>query len=186
MAFRRKDVLREVLLAIGAVELAEARRVIPSRQLRAAVELILDESDARAALFIPHYWAVYYHDGRGAVHPVSARKLVFFDNPHEDPRIPGGRRKVRYKEERRLTRAEFLEGLRINRERAARGQRPFMFVVDRVGPSRPRPFFDRMARGAAERVAVAARNAFDRQIQALVNEDPDVRPERRTARGRIG
>jgi len=183
---RREEVLRDVLRAMGEQELAEARRLIPSATLKAAVRLIVQESQQRARLFIPHYWAIYYHDGRGVVSPRSARKLVFFDNPREDPRNRGGARAERASRERRLTRAEYQRGLEINAERRARGQRPFMFVVDAVGPSRPRPFFDELAVGATRRSGPLAAREFDRHIQRLVDEDPDLRPERKRARFRLG
>ena len=186
MAFRKRDVIRKMLESMGERELAEARRRIPSRTLKAALQLIIDENRSRAHLFIPHYWAIYYHDGRGSVSPRSAKKLVFFDNPREDPRNRGGARAVRASGERRLTKAQYEQGLRINAERRARGQRPFMYVVDAVGPSRPRPFFDQMAPKASERTGPRARRAFDREIQRMVDMDPDVRPEKKTARGFLG
>lgn len=181
MAFDRRAVLRAVLQAIGERELVEARKVIPSRTLRSAVELILDESNARARLFIPHYWAIYLHDGTSGANPRSASKLVFFDNPKDDPRRRGARKPERASQERRLTKAEYADGLRVNAERAARGQRPFMYVVNSTGPQRGDPWFDRMAVGASRRVGALALRAFDREMQRFIDTDPDVRPEKKAA-----
>lgn len=185
MAFDARTVVREVLRAIGERELAEARRRVPSDTLRAAMQLIIEESELRARVFVPHYWAVYLHDGHTGINPVSARKLVFFDDWRDDPRR-GGTRPERFSQERRLTKAEYEEGLRINAERAARGQRPFMYVVDSTRPVKGKPWFDRMAQGASNRVGSAALRAFDRQMQQLLDTDPSLRPERKTARFDIG
>lgn len=175
-----EEIIRQILEEVGAAELAEARRRIGSGTLRRALTLIVEESQARARLFIPHYWAVYYHDGRDGFGPVSANKLVFFDRPEDDPRLEGGY-PVRASEIRRLTRDEYVEGLERNAERRRNGLRPFMYVVDSVGPQAGRPFFDEMADGASERAGPTAAMLFDRWVQRIVDEDPDVRPEKRTA-----
>ncbi len=186
MAFNAKDVMRSVLRAIGERELAEARRRVPSATLKAAMRLIVEESEARARVFVPHYWAIYLHDGHSGINPVSARKLVFFDNPHDDPRRRGARKPERFAQERRLTKREYELGLQINRERAARGQRPYMYVVDSTQAVGGKPWFDRMASGAAHRVDSVARDAFDREMQKLIDTDASVRPEKKTARFDIG
>lgn len=182
MAFDRREILRTVLRAIGERELAEARRRVPSRTLRAAMELIVEENEARARVFVPHYWAVYLHDGHNGINPRTATKLVFFDNPNDDPRRRGARKPERFSQERRLTAEEFRQGLAINAERAARGQRPFMYVVDSTRPVRGKPWFDRMAAGASRRVGRRAAQAFDREMQKLIDTDPSLRPERKSAR----
>ena len=86
-----KRTVRLILQDLGFRELRLVKKSIGSSTLRAAIRLIVNESEERADLFIPHYWAVYYHDGRGAFGPKTARKLVFFDDPNDDPRIKGGR-----------------------------------------------------------------------------------------------
>lgn len=179
-------IIRKILEELGTRELARAKRLIGSRTLKAAVRLIIDESEQRADLFIPHYWAVWYHDGRGRVSPVNARKLVFFDNKNNDPRIPGGRLPVTEQQVRRLTREQYREGLRINQERAARGQRPFMFVVDSVRRSRPRPFFKKLEQGAAMRADAVVRRIFERELLSDLDSDPDTRSETRIASFRQG
>lgn len=185
MPLNSGNVIREVLRAIGEQELAEARRRVPSATLRAALQLIISESAARARIFVPHYWAVYLHDGHTGINPVNASKLVFFDDPANDPRRRGGPPE-RYAQERRLTKEEYRRGLQINAERAKRGQRPFMYVVDSTGPLKGKPWFDEMAAGSSARVGPAASRAFDRQMQEFIDSDPDVRAERRTGRFGLG
>ena len=181
-----KKIIRLVLEALGERELARAKRIIGSRTLKAAVRLIVDESEQRADLFIPHYWAIWYHDGRGRVSPVNARKLVFFDNKNNDPRIRGGRLPVTEAQVRRLTREQYREGLRINQERAARGQRPFMFVVDSVRKSRPRPFFDKLSVGASKRADAVVLSVFERELLRELDSDPATKSETRIADFRLG
>ena len=167
-----KKIIRRILQDLGARELRLVKKSIGSKTLRAAIRLVINESEERADLFIPHYWAIYYHDGRGAFGPDTARKLVFFDDPNDDPRIKGGR-PVRESDVRRLTKDQYREGLRRNQERASRGGRPFMYVVDSVGPSRPRPFFDKLEAGAAARA--------DAVVLAGLDSDPDTKSETRIA-----
>lgn len=180
-----KRIIRVILEELGSQELARAKRIIGSRTLKAAVRLIVDENEQRADLFIPHYWAIWYHDGRGRVSPVNARKLVFFDNKNNDPRIRGGRFPETLAQVRRLTREQYREGLRINQERARRGQRPFMFVVDSVRKSRPRPFFDRLSVGSAKRADPIVFRIFERELLKELDSDPATKSETRTATFRL-
>ena len=176
-----KRVIRRILQDLGERELRVVRKAIGSRTLRAAIRLIVNESEERADLFIPHYWAIYYHDGRGSVSPVSARKLVFFDNKNDDPRLRGGKYPVRESQVKRLTKRQYEDGLRENQNRARLGLRPFMYVVDSVGPSSPRPFFTQLERGAADRADPVVRRVFERELLDWIDSDPDTKSETRIA-----
>ncbi len=179
MEIDKRRLTRRILEDLGQQELARVKGLIGSTTLRNAIRLIITESEDRGDLFIPHYWAIWYHDGRGSVSPVTARKLVFFDDPRDDPRIKGGR-PVKESQVRRLTRAQYQEGLRRNRLRPP-GSRPFMYVVDSVGPSRPQPFFTQLAEGAAERAAPVVEREFERELLSWIDNDPDTRSETRIA-----
>lgn len=172
-----KRVIRTVLRELGEQELRVVRKTVGSKTLRAAMTLIIEESEERGSLFVPHYWAVWYHDGRGSVSPVTARKLVFFDDPRNDPRIKGGR-PVRESDVKRLTAEQYREGLRRNALRPP-GSRPFMYVVDSVGPSRPRPFFDQLSVGAAKRADPIVLREFERELLRWVDRDKDTKSETR-------
>lgn len=185
MPLNKETLFREILTAIGEAELERVKVLIGSATLRQAIFLAVYVSLDQARLIVPHYWAVYYHDGRGPVSPVSARKLVFFDDPlSNDPRLQGGYPR-RASDIRRLSRDEYLEGLERNAERRAAGLPPFMFVVDSVGPARPRPFFDQLANNASARAGPVVKRIFDRHIQELLQNDDDVRPERGVADFRV-
>lgn len=175
----KRRLVRNILEDFGQRELALVRKSIGSSTLRAALRLIINESEMRGDLFIPHYWAIWYHDGRGPVQPKTARKLVFFDDPANDPRLKGGR-PVRESQVKRLTKEQYQEGLRRNRLRPP-GSRPFMYVVDSVGPAAPRPFFDRLSQGAAQRADAIVRREFERELLRAIDDDPDTRSETRIA-----
>lgn len=133
---------RDIAEKITRRVLIRLEDITPSRRLRATLRrlpgstLLGDGQEVRITLEYPEYWAVWLHDGHGPINAQVGRKLVFYDNPNDDPRIrpiPGGY-PTRASSARRLTAAEFQEGLRQNRLRAAQGRDPFMWVVDSVGP----------------------------------------------------
>jgi hypothetical protein len=173
-----------ILERLGAEEMERVKAFIGSKTLRDALELIVDAPEARAELFIPHYWAVYYHDGRGPLVPVNANKLVFFADPKDDPRLVNGY-PVRATDIIRLTKEDYQAGLAENARRRANGEGPFMFVLDTVGPAKARPFFEELARGAADRASDVVLAEFDDFIQDLVDTDPDLQGERSEATGHL-
>lgn len=177
MTLDRDRLYQEILTAVGEAELERVRPLIGSATLRQAIFLAVYASLSEARLIVPHYWAVYYHDGRGSVTPTNASKLVFFENPLlNDPRLSGAY-PVRPGDVPRLTREQYLDGLAINAERRALGQPPFMFVVDSVGPSRPRPFFDQLANNSANRNAGTVKRIFERHLFDAIATDPDTESE---------
>lgn len=165
---------------------------IPSRTLRASLEVRLDEivGTMTAVLSVPHYWALYVHDGRG---PISKQKgfLVFFRNPHEDPRLAGGYA-VRAAQIRHLSRTEWKAGLERNRRHIAAGGDPFdapMIVVwkrngvSKVGPAAGAFFFTKGMAGFLEQEAAPEINTrFDRHVQQIIDNGLH---EQATARFRI-
>lgn len=92
----------------------------------------------KVAVESPYYWAVYYHDGRGAIRARPGHKLVYFKNPDLDPRIPNRRYPVRATDVRRLTKSQFYRFLR--------DPSSGMIVRDHVGPAAGDPFFTRAGR----------------------------------------
>lgn len=111
------------------------RPLIPSETLREALEVHLDPFEPQGYLEIPHYWAIYVHDGRGPFGPRRAKVLVWFTNPEDDPRLRPP--PVRYAQWRPLTKAEFQHGLQRNAEHRLLGLPPYM-IVRRYQP-RPQP-----------------------------------------------
>lgn len=113
----------------------------PSRALQASAFKLVTlprgpRGVLRGAVVFPQFWARYLHDGRGPIQARFGRKLVFFADPRDDPRIapiPRGY-PTEPSQARRLTEGEYRAGLERNRRRRLAGQPPYMVVVDRVGP----------------------------------------------------
>jgi len=170
MARLPDQVVEDLLQRYGQEELERVRGMIGSVTLREAARLIVDAFAGHAEIFIPHYWAEFYHDGHGSFGPTDARVLVFFADPDDDPRIDSGY-PVRASELRRLTRDEYLEGLDRNLENKEAGLEPFMFVLPSVGPSAGEPFFDDLSRGAAQRLDPIALGELDAYVQEVIDEE---------------
>lgn len=162
-----RDLLREVLTRAAA----RARPLIPSKTLRQSLTKVF-VSDTVAKLTIPHYWAIYVHDGRG---PITKRSgfLVWFRDPGDDPRTSGGlQHPVRASEIRRLTKTQFQAGLRANREHLASGGDPFlapMIVTKRVKGVTPTPFFSKGMVGFIDTAGPLMAKRFDNYIQQLID-----------------
>lgn len=104
-----------------------ARAACTSRTLRQALRIERDANGFR--LGVPHYWAQFFHDGRGVVNARPGHKLVFYKNPADDPRISSGY-PVRLSDVRKLTKSEFYRDLRAGK----------LIVADRVGAAGPNEF----------------------------------------------
>jgi len=178
--FDREQLYQSILDQLGNEEVNRVQSLIGSKTLREALTLLVDAQAGRARLYIPHYWAEYYHDGRGPVSPVDARLLVFFANPADDPRLAGGY-PVRASEIIRLTKEQWDEGLAINADRREQGLPPYMIVVPRVGPAGAHPFFEELSSGAADRADPVILDAFDDALQELIDTDRDFAGETKTA-----
>lgn len=133
------------------------------------MQVIVDAGVPSARLFIPHYWAVYIHDGRGPIPPDGNRLLVYFANPKDDPRIQGGYPE-RVSQIRKLSRTEFHAGLAENAEHKRLGLSPFMFVLKSVGPAAGTPFFTSGMVGLVGEVTPQVAAQFDTFIQGIVDE----------------
>jgi len=151
----------------------EAQRVVlrelKSRTLRSALHCRLDARGPRvwkARLAVPHYWAIYYHDGRGPVRPKRGRFLVYFRSIEDDPRVrPSSASPERYTQTKRLRlKPETFRRL------VAQGK---MIVTTGVGPAAPNPFF-RKLNDFSGRAGRITRPAFSRYVrQALRDEKLD-------------
>lgn len=91
-----------------------ARSKILSDQLRRGLYL-QELTPTQYALIVPHFWATYIHDGRGAV--TGKPLLIWFRNPKDDPRLLNGNTPERLSQTRRLTSGEFKKWSTINREK---------------------------------------------------------------------
>ncbi len=79
--------------------LVRVKAATESRTLREALRV--QRSAGSIFIGVPHYWAVYYHDGRTPAHAPPGKFLIWFPNPQDDPRH-GGQFPVRASEIQRL------------------------------------------------------------------------------------
>lgn len=122
------SILTDTLRARVAQQALElARAACNSETLRAALRITLTPTGFR--LSVPHYWAKWFHDGRGAMMAAPGKRLVYYKNPAEDPRIQGGH-PVELAQLRKLTKEEFYRDW---------GRRK-LIVTDSVGPAEGQPF----------------------------------------------
>lgn len=151
---------------------------VPSRTLRKALTIQLgtretDLLDNEGALYIPHYWAVYLHDGRGPVQPREAKFIVFYHRPQDDPRLVDGYPE-RVSDIRKLSKGEFQAGLQRNRVHAQLGLPPFMYVLKddqgrprSAGPADGTRWFERNE-GVADKATPKIESILDKYVQSIV------------------
>ncbi len=176
---RRDALIDRVLGRLVRRAMRLVRPKIPSATLRSMLQGLV--VNGRGILFLPHYWAVYVHDGRGVVTPKRAKWLVWFPEIQNDPRVAGGADyPVRVNQIRRLTRAQWLAGLAENRRRRAAGLEPYMVVSKRSGPARGVPFFEML------RLEPEAADIVEPELDRLMARLADEISETSTASARLG
>jgi hypothetical protein len=130
------------------LELAEPRVMSVSKMLADSLDYFVEMDVGQTYVEVPHYWALYLHDGRNPFEPRRSRKsdgkkiqfLVWFADPKDDPRLAGGY-PVRADDIKQLSQEDFARCLQINTERHAAGQAPFMFMTRFWPTPTPGTFF---------------------------------------------
>lgn len=120
----------------------------------------------KTAVETPYYWAVYYHDGRGAIRARPGHKLVYFKNIADDPRVSSGNYPVRESDVKSLTKSQFYRFLRD----PSKG----MVVADSVGPTAGDPFFDRAARKFKRQSNAIGEKAFSAFVRECMGDDMQI------------
>jgi len=168
MVLTLEEIKRTVSRVIANDAKEKVRRFTPSRTLKDALRVTFE--GGRWWIGVPHYWAVFYHDGRGPVR--SSRPggfLVWYKNPKDDPRH-GGDFPVRKSQIRSLRQSGIsLERLRADIES---GRAVIARTSPRSGESvAGKPFFIRGLRSYfAQGGNARSQDAFN----ALVHRDmPD-------------
>lgn len=156
----------ELAQKMASVIRERVRTMIESATLKRSIDtrVVIDEGGRVGAhVFLPQYWAVYYHDGRGPVTPVNGRFIVYFQNIEDDPRVSGGRNyPVRAAQIRRL-RLDPAEFRRMMEDGT-------LIVRRRVGPAPSHPFFSRLAGRAAQLVEPTVDREFRRHAKAVLRD----------------
>jgi len=140
------DLKERFLAELGKLALDKARGKVESKTLRDALRIELRPDIFGVSVGAPHYWAIYYHDGRGPVRAAPGKWLVYFKDPADDPRIKRGY-PVRAADIIRLSRSQFLEAL-------AKDQ---LIVTKSVGRAKAHPFFTRGMQGMDQRAHAPAK-----------------------------
>lgn len=144
MVLTRKELKETISRDISNAAKERVRRFTESRTLRDALRVVREGN--RWFVGVPHYWAVYYHDGRKAARSVREDGfLVWYKNPQDDPRH-NGTFPVRASQLRTLQQAGIsLERLRADLES---GRAVIARSSPRSGaPVAGKPFFVRGLRG---------------------------------------
>lgn len=132
-----KSRLRQIKLE-AFTQIARAMRDAISDKVKPSVFGRLKKSfrfivtEKGVTLFSLYYWARFVNDGRGAVYAETGRKLLFFIDPRDDPRIAGDYPR-RPGEGRSIPKAEFRSLLR----------RGLAVLRDSVGPTTGQRFLER-------------------------------------------
>lgn len=156
---------KRILRKITTEARKRARAACPSKTLRRAMQVRVD-SQTEARVHIPHYWAVFYHDGRGPI-VAKGKKLIFFANPKNDPRLVGGF-PIKRSDIKHLSEDEYLDGLEKNKALRGTGQ-VYMHVLESVGPSPAHPFFDQGMVGFIRVVNEIVQEEIGRTVQTFLD-----------------
>jgi hypothetical protein len=110
MATKLTSLLLRAFLVRGK---ARAFTKIPSVQLQDALNT-LELTDTTGRINVPHFWARWFHDGRGPA--IGNPLLIWFRDPADDPRLPGGRYPVKRSQVKHLTGTQLRRWNRINQK----------------------------------------------------------------------
>lgn len=149
---------------------AQARRQAQeaTKSIRIRRSMMLSVLDfGVVAVEVPYYWAVYYHDGRGPVRAKRGKKIVYFKDPDDDPRINGAARNYprRASNIRRLSKKQFERFLRQGK----------LIAVDSVGPADGDPFFTKGLRTFPQRIRSTAVAAFSQHVRQCLGKRMNLR-----------
>lgn len=169
--------LRELVRQLANEAKAAIAPKIKSDVLRDALRVQVKKNVG--ALYIPHYWALYVHEGRGPFGPKKASFLVWFSNQADDPRLQGGY-PVRLSDVRRLTKEQFHYGLRENARRLDLGiSEPYMIVTPYFNRRTPGTFFFTLGAQDFERTVPAkVDSAFDAWVRQQLGRVKQPKPAR--------
>ena len=139
---------RQVLRALGREGIKFVKPKIVAKPHDRPVKALQDalraelRSDTHLAIVVPHYWALYVHDGRRA--PVRAQRggfLIWFKDPKDDPRLIGGVTPERASQLRHLSAGEFRRIMRERHQDLLDGRDPKVVVTTQVNKSTAGSYF---------------------------------------------
>lgn len=150
---------------------ALSRERCPSKTLQRAMEVLVPER-GEGGVFLPHYWAPFYHNGRGPSPGPRAddrAQVVFFKDKNLDPRTDGGSNyPVRLSDVKHLSKRQFQE---------ARRKGDILFIRTKLVPasaSRPHPFFVEAAPLLEEHAGNIVIPLVDEYVRSLLPSETKV------------
>jgi hypothetical protein len=123
---------------------------------------------------IPHYWALYVHDGRRPFR--KGRYMVWFRNPNRDPRLRGGKTPKRKNQLRYLSRAQWKDALQLNADWLEAGGDPYLspvIITKEIKRATPGAFFFENDGGMHRMSSTTARlskEMFSRHVKEFLGE----------------
>ena len=135
-----------------------------SRAIGESLQVV--STEGKVAVETPYYWALYYHDGRGAIKAKSGHRLVYFKDIADDPRISGRNYPERASDVKRLTKDQFYKFLRD----PSKG----MVVADRVGPTEGDPFFTRAGRKFGRIACQVVESEMSSYVRSVLGDLMDI------------
>ncbi len=146
----------------------EVGRVLESGTLRRALNCRVDATgaDVEAILSVPHYWAIYYHDGRGEIRAKKGKVLVWFASIEDDPRVNASGHPIRVSDRKKL---------RLSKTQFRRLQKAGKLIVStKSGPAKGKPFY-KVLRGLGGRVGDIANGEIENLILDGLKKDGSFR-----------
>lgn len=132
----RKAVERRIAEAVFNIVRAD-------RSVSATLQFFLGitKTGRHVSIGVPHFWARWYHDGRGEIRAAPGRFLAFWVRSalSKDPRLAGQGYPIFKNQRRRLDREQFMQAM----------SDPDFVFTKRVGPFAGNPFFTRAFRAVA-------------------------------------
>ena len=125
-----KAMRRKLLEIMAKAAVSRTKKFITSTTLRNALDYRLTLTRGLITLKIPHYWAVYVHNGFGPLGPKKKGYYIYFKDKRLDPRTKGGSSyPVKPSDRRSLTKGEYAKFNKINARLRQAGLPPVMFRV---------------------------------------------------------
>lgn len=129
--------------------------------------VLVRTDDTFLRVFVPHYWALFYHGGSKVPAGIN---LVWFKDKKEDPRTNFGTQyPVRVEDIQHLTTIQNRPGIFMSKEEFKRLRKEGRIIVTKKGVSRRgRPFFDNGLRDFATAADPIAKSLLDEVLAEVL------------------
>jgi len=128
----KTKILSAVNKAAADAALVFFKPFVQSKTIRESL-YVLKKGDLDFRIRTDYYWAAVYITGRRRVKATNSVNLVYFRNKFDDPRLTNGKYPKLKSDVRRLTRQQYIAGLRQN-ERNRKAGLPASMIVVRYSP----------------------------------------------------